>query len=79
MLAGKSDYGRSQKWGCRGKLALGFKPRSSSHREDHAVLGEKRRERGPRGFGREEKGERTTQLLQSGDPMVATQLMVPGA
>ena len=51
-------------WGCRGKLALGFKPRSSSHREDHAVLGEKRRERGPRGFGREEKGERTMRFWE---------------
>ena len=26
-----------------------------------------------------EKGERTTQLWHSGDPMAATQLMVPGA
>ena len=34
-------------------------------REDHAVL--------------EEEGERTTQLWQSGDPLSATQLMVPGA
>ena len=34
-------------------------------REDHVVL--------------EEKGERTTLLWQSGDPVAATQLMVPGA
>ena len=31
MLACVSDCRRSQKWGCRGRLALGFKPRSISH------------------------------------------------
>ena len=45
-------------------------------REDHIVLG---------GEGREdpetlaEKGERTMLLWQSGNPVAATQLMVPGA
>ena len=33
MLAGVIDCKRSQKWGCRGRLALG---------EDHEVLGEER-------------------------------------
>ena len=41
MLAGVTDC-RSGKWDCRGRLALGFKPRHRSHRE-----------RGPRGFGGE--------------------------
>ena len=40
MLAGVTDCGRSRKWGCRGRLALGFKPRHSSHPR-----------LGPRGFG----------------------------
>ena len=31
MLAGVTDFRRSQKWGCRGRLALGFKPRHGSH------------------------------------------------
>ena len=31
MLAGVIDCGRSWKWGCRGRLVLGFKPRSGSH------------------------------------------------
>ena len=44
MLAGVTDCRRSQKWGCKGRWALGFKPRPGSHRggEDHKVLGEKR-------------------------------------
>ena len=43
MLAGVTDCRRSQKWGCRGRLALGFKPRHGSlEREDHVVLKEKR-------------------------------------
>ena len=52
MLAGVADCRRSQKWGCKGRWALGFKPRPGSHRkkrprgskvngEDHKVLGEK--------------------------------------
>ena len=78
MLAGVTDGRRSRKWGCRGRLAMGFKPRHSSHT----------RERGPCRFGGQkredysalaEKGEGTMLLWQSGDPMVATQLMVPGA
>ena len=40
MLAGVTDWGKSRKWGCRGRLALGFKPRHGSHaRGDHAALG----------------------------------------
>ena len=31
MLAGVTDCGRSQKWGCRGRLALGFQLRRGSH------------------------------------------------
>ena len=39
MLAGVTDCRRSRKWGCRGRWALGFKPRHDSHRrEDHVVL-----------------------------------------
>ena len=49
MLAGVTDCRRSWKWGCRGRLALGFKPRCGSlrgggpcgfgeKREDHVVL-----------------------------------------
>ena len=53
MLAGVTGCRRSQKWGCRGRWALGFKPRHGSHSErgphgfegvrrvDHVVLGEK--------------------------------------
>ena len=53
MLAGVTDCRRSWKWGCRGRWALGFKPRHGSHSErgphgfegvrrvDHVVLGEK--------------------------------------
>ena len=55
MLAGVTDCRRSQKWGCKGRWALGFKPRPGSHRkkrprgsevngEDHKVLGEKEEE-----------------------------------
>ena len=36
MLAGVTECGRSQKWGCRGR----FKPRHGGHtREDHVALG----------------------------------------
>ena len=39
MLAGVASCGMSQKWGCRGRLALGFKPRHGSHaRGDHTAL-----------------------------------------
>ena len=31
VLAGVTDCGKSRKWGCRGRLVLGFKPRRSSH------------------------------------------------
>ena len=39
MLAGVTDWRRSQTWGCKGRLVLGFKPRHGSHRrEDHMAL-----------------------------------------
>ena len=41
MLAGVTDCRRSWKWGCRGRLALGFKHRHGSHTGlfgDHAAL-----------------------------------------
>ena len=52
MLVGVANCGRSWKWGCRGKLALGFKPRHGSHvkkppcgfgkkRGDHMALARK--------------------------------------
>ena len=50
MLAGVTDCRKSWKWGGRGRLALGFKPRHGSlrrkrtfgreGREDHAALAE---------------------------------------
>ena len=45
MLAGVTDCRRSWKWGCRGRLVLGFKPRHGSHAR-----------RGPHSFGREGRG-----------------------
>ena len=30
MLAGVTDCGQSRRWGCTGKLVLGFKPRNGS-------------------------------------------------
>ena len=42
MLAGVTDCRRSWKWGCRGRLALGFKPRLAAMGiEDQTVLEEK--------------------------------------
>ena len=40
MLAGVTDCRRSRKWGCKGRWALGFKPRhgSSEGEENHTVL-----------------------------------------
>ena len=39
ILAGVADCGRSRKRGCRGRLALGFKPRRSSHdKKNRAAL-----------------------------------------
>ena len=40
-LPGVADCGRSQKWGCRGRLVPGLKPRLGSHarRGNHAVWG----------------------------------------
>ncbi|KAF6104247.1 hypothetical protein HJG60_011247 [Phyllostomus discolor] len=41
VLSSVANCGRSQKWGCRGLLAWGFKPRCGSHwRENHVVLAE---------------------------------------
>ena len=50
MLAGVTDCRRSWKWGCRGRLALGFKLGCGSHTGEGTtgIWGE---ERGPRGFG----------------------------
>ena len=53
MLASVTDCRRSWKWGCRGRLALGFKPRLSSPAR-----------RGPRGFG----GVGTPQLERESGP-----------
>ena len=40
MLAGVANCGRSRKWGRRGRLVLGFKPRCGSHdKHHHAALG----------------------------------------
>ena len=42
LLASVASCGRSQKWGCRGILVLGFKPRHGSHdRKNHVALAEK--------------------------------------
>ena len=37
ILAGVADCGRSWKWGCRRKLALGFKPRHGSHTQERTT------------------------------------------
>ena len=55
MLAGVTDCRRSWKWGCRGRLAVGFKPRHGSLREG-GPRGSEGEERGPCGFGGEERG-----------------------
>ena len=40
VLVGVADCGKSWKWVCRGRSALGFKTRRSSHvGQNHAVLG----------------------------------------
>ena len=40
MLAGVADCGRSWKWGCRGRLVLGFKSRCNNHdKKNHEALG----------------------------------------
>ena len=39
MLAGIANCERSEKWDCRARLVLGFKPSCGSHaRENHAAL-----------------------------------------
>ena len=50
MLAGVPDCRRNWKWGCLGRLALGFKPRCGSHTE-RGPRGFRGEGRGPRGFG----------------------------
>ena len=52
MLAGVTGCRRSQKWGCKGRWALGFKPRCGSHRE-RGPRGSEGEEGRPRGFGEE--------------------------
>ena len=64
------------KWGCRGRLALGFKPRCGSHTE-RGPRGFRGEGRGPRGFGGI-GGENHTALADWEHP-TATLLMVPGA
>ena len=63
MLAGVTDRGRSRKWGYRGRLAQGFKPRHSSYTgEDHAALGCSLLPSGlgsRRDFAGKKRGERT--------------------
>ena len=54
ILASVTDC-RSQKWGCRGRLVMGFKLRSSSHTEERITSFRGRRERGPRSFGGENR------------------------
>ena len=47
MLVGVTDCGTSWKWGCRGRLALGFKPRRGSHAGsfwEHVAWAEKNHE-----------------------------------
>ena len=61
MLLSVVSCGRSQKWGCRGTLALGFKLLHGSHdKNHHAALAEELRcfSRGEssRAFGREKLG-----------------------
>ena len=62
MLAGVTGCRRSQKWGCKGRWALGFKPRCGSHREreDHVVLKEKRDDHEVLG----KKGEKHAALVE---------------
>ena len=64
MLAGVADCRRSQKWGCKGRWALGFKPRPGSHRKKRPCGSEVRKRPlgskvvgggGPQGFGEGEK------------------------
>ena len=52
MLAGVTDCRRSWKWGCRGRLVLGFKPRRGNHVGERIKQLWQRRERGPHSFGR---------------------------
>ena len=42
LHVGVTECGRSRKWGCRGRLTLGFKPRLDSHTRgwDYAALAE---------------------------------------
>ena len=51
VLAGVTDCKKSRKWACRGRWALGFKPRHSSHRRGGPRGSDGGKGRGPRGFG----------------------------
>ena len=64
MLAGVTDCKSSWKWGGRGRLALGFKPRCGSQTQERTIwsfpryekrreenFGGRREEKGPHGFG----------------------------
>ena len=65
MLAGVTDCRRSQKWGCRGRLVLGFKPRQGSHTRGRGPCSLGGEERGPHGFGAV-GGENYTALVEWG-------------
>ena len=52
MLAGVTDCRRSQKWGYRGRLVLGFKPRHGSHTWERPTQFWRSRGREPHCFGR---------------------------
>ena len=78
MLADVTDYRRSWKWGCRGRLALGFKPRHGSHTWERTTQSWRRRERtmrlwwrrgkGPHGFcGGEERGPQSFRGEEKGE------------
>ena len=59
MLAGVTGCRRSQKWGCRGRLVLGFKPRSTSQTREKTVWLWQRRGRGSCSFGRVNREDHT--------------------
>ena len=62
MLAGVTDCRRSQNWDCKGRWALGFKPRPGSHRRrDHVALKRRRRPRGSK-----VNGEKDHAVLKEG-------------
>ena len=72
MLAGVTDCRRSQKWGCKGRWALGFEPRPGSHRESRPCSSEVNRgshgsgvnRREPRGSEGKGRGPRGSEMGQ---------------